>query len=237
MSSAVNRRSLPQDEVHVPLQPGPLGEWTAVGLHDAAERVLRHFAAPSGPLLDLGGGTGAWSQRLQRAGYEVTAVDIGADSFAARGVTFIRADLNEDFSRLLPRAFPVITCLEVIEHLESPLRFLRTCGQLLTADGVLLLTTPNIESVAGRLRFLFSGDFRDFGRDPRFSNPTHISPLQTFMFERMSSLAGLGIEYHGTHAAPNSSRWPVRILAAVLRQFVSGAKDGDAHIYVLRRSE
>jgi hypothetical protein len=56
---------------------------------------------------------------------------------------------------------------------------------LLANDGILLITTPNIKCIPGRLRFLRSSQFRMFDKDPGLNEPNHITPIQTFVFEKV----------------------------------------------------
>jgi SAM-dependent methyltransferase len=211
-----------------------LAEKTVRGLHDAAFHELeRHVATPSN-LLDLGAGTGAWAARLVEQGHQVTCLDRDAHAFALDTVPFMQADLNGEFSGAVSGEFAVMTAIEVIEHLENPTHFLRQCRKLLSANGILLITTPNVEGVAGRLRFLWSGNFRMFGRDERFNDPTHITPIQSYMFEKMSKAAGLRILSHMTsEARSETSRRLSRALCSVVSPFIKGIKSGDNHIYTL----
>ncbi|HYG82863.1 MAG TPA: class I SAM-dependent methyltransferase, partial [Pyrinomonadaceae bacterium] len=204
------------------------------GLHDAAFRELEaHVSAPT-TILDVGAGTGAWAARLLARDYHVTCLDRDADAFALDGVPFVRADLNGDFSALVNGEFAAVTAIEVIEHLENPTHFLGQCRKLLGAGGILLITTPNIECVAGRLRFLVDGHFRMFGQDERFNDPTHITPIQSYMFEKMSKAAGLRILSHTTSkAASKISGRLARALCSVISPLVRGIKTGDNHIYTL----
>ncbi len=155
-------------------------------------------------------------------------------AFALDNVPFIKADLNEDFSSNLSGDFDAITAIEVIEHLDNPTRFLRQCRKLMSEKGILLLTTPNIECAAGRLPVPLTGSFRMFDRDERFSDSTHISPIQSYMFEKMVLTTGLRILSHTTGDAlmPISSP-STRLLTSIIEPFLKGNKAGDNHIYVL----
>lgn len=218
-------------------QENRLAEKTIAGLHDAAFRELRrHVVAPS-KILDLGAGTGAWAARLMEQGHWVTCLDRDAHAFALNTVPFVQADLNEEFSVAVSGEFAAVTAIEVIEHLENPTYFLRQCRKLLGENGILFITTPNVECVAGRLRFLWSGNFRMFGRDERLNDPTHITPIQSYMFEKMSKAAGLCIVSHTTtKSAPEISGSLSRALCSVVGPFIRGIKGGDNHLYTLTRA-
>ncbi len=208
---------------------------TSAGLHDFALCLFKQFAREPVKVLDLGAGTGAWAQRLMALGHSVTCVDQNISGFGLESTHFCETDLNSDFSTAIKGTYGAITAIEVIEHLENPRHFLRQCSSKLDKSGVVLLTTPNIESVAGRLRFLFSGQFRMFGSDIRQNDPTHITPIQTCLFEKMISETGYRVLLHDSNDS-KTSRLGVRLVSAVIAPFVSGFKQGDHHVFVLSRS-
>jgi len=112
--------------------------------------ALRH-AGPGRRALDLGAGSGALAERLQDAGFRVIAADI--DKYFELGSEFHQIDLNDPtFDRRFDPGFDVITSVEVIEHLENPTAFLRSIERLLKPNGVAILTTPNVENVAARIK-------------------------------------------------------------------------------------
>jgi len=57
-------------------------------------------------------------------------------------------DFNFDFP--LPKKYDTILCLEVLEHLQNPLFFMKNVKNMLTPKGVLYLSTPS------RFRFLWT---------------------------------------------------------------------------------
>jgi 2-polyprenyl-3-methyl-5-hydroxy-6-metoxy-1,4-benzoquinol methylase len=211
---------------------------TIGGLHDFVEHEFTRFVTSPSSVLDLGGGTGAWASRLVSLGHNVTCVDQDLAGFALESTPIIQADLNGDFADRISGAFSAITAIEVIEHLENPRHFLRQCMALLDDDGIILITTPNIECVSGRLRFLLRGTFRMFDEDDRFNEPTHISPIQTYMFTKMIKDVGLSLVFHGTSDSSSQISRPVtRLVRFIVTPFLSGTKGGDIHIFVLSKQE
>ncbi len=119
-------------------------------LHWLARAGMESFAGKK--ILDLGCGTGFICQKAIREG-AVLAVGVDlleplfSQSPEASGWRFLRADLNEpQVIKELGEIFDLILAFDIIEHLESPYRFLRTCSDLLSKDGVLIMTTPNLMS-------------------------------------------------------------------------------------------
>jgi len=82
-------------------------------------------------------------------------------------------------------AFDVVTCSEVIEHLENFRALLREAHRVLRPGGLLVLTTPNVLNAYSRLRYVASGFANLFGplpvgNDKLYSTGGHISPIAYF---------------------------------------------------------
>lgn len=160
-------------------------------------RVLE--AAPRGRLLDLAAGAGYTSHVLRKMGFEVTATEINTQQFIAEGVSVEAVDLN----RGLPypdAAFPTVVALEIIEHLEAPAHFVREIARVLKPGGVALISTPNITSLASKLRFVAKSEFNLFYdvahrlNDPFYERAAgHISPLPLWLLRHFVEKAGLTV--------------------------------------------
>lgn len=120
-------------------------------------------AVPGGEnVLDLGGGPGDLAALLVEKGCRVTLVDGNPAARALPGLEFVRHDLNRPLE-LDVRPFAAILALDIIEHLESPERFLRELRHLFDErPRKLILTTPNVAFVVQRLMLLL-GQF-NYGR-------------------------------------------------------------------------
>ncbi len=220
-----------------PAGAGPARPMTAAGLHAEVERLAAARVPPPASVLDLGCGEGAWAERLMRRGYSLTCADRATERFRLEGARFVALDLDREFAGALGGPFDLVTAIEVIEHLERPTDFLRQCAALLHARGRLVLTTPNVEGVGARLRFLATGELRMFGEDARLNDPTHISPMHTLLFRRLCARAGLRVLEHHAAGGPAATRWSSRLLAGLVAPFVRGYKGGSCHVYVLARAE
>jgi 2-polyprenyl-3-methyl-5-hydroxy-6-metoxy-1,4-benzoquinol methylase len=93
------------------------------------ERVLARYALPGIRAAHLGSGPGAMAERLHSFGCDVVAVDRTAEGFEA-GQPHVSLDFDQnDFaSELSPASFDLVTAIEVIEHVESPIGFSATSG-------------------------------------------------------------------------------------------------------------
>jgi len=100
--------------------------------------------------LDVGCGAGLLAEALAKDGFAVTGLDAGAEVIEvaqshAQGqglnLTY-RHGTAEELAAEGAR-FPVVTALEIIEHVADPLEFLKSLRALLAPEGVLFLSTLN----------------------------------------------------------------------------------------------
>jgi SAM-dependent methyltransferase len=224
-----------------PSSEAPLDELAVPGLHRHLATTVVPAAAPQGRrAVDLGAGSGAFATRLLDAGFDVLACDADPEAFRAR-VPFRRVDLDDArFADALGLCtFDLVTAIEVIEHLEAPTTFLRNVARLLSGRGVAVVTTPNIESLAARLKFAATGRLRLFDA---WGDPTHVSPIfYDLLVRHHLERAGLALESYTTfpprgHVVGRPAY--TRVLnvlgpVAARRQVLVG----DSHVFVLRRRE
>lgn len=205
------------------------------GTHEIVVAAAARHAPSRGRALDLGAGSGALAERLQNAGFQVVAAD--ATNYFELNSEFVLLDFNQpDFDRHFTPGFDAITSVEVIEHLENPFAFLRGIARLLSPNGVAIVTTPNVDNAAGRLKFFRSGKLR-----PLDSNsPQHITPIHLDLFQRqILPRTGLKLVEHFVHPKgkfPLTGRQYLVPFFWLAVPFMSGpALTGDSHVFVLKR--
>jgi SAM-dependent methyltransferase len=81
--------------------------------------------------------------------WRVAGIDPGPIAMA--GARMLDVDIRDDY--VVPgydfggRRFDLVMCSEVVEHVTDPIPFLTAVQQAVSADGVLMLTTPNADHV------------------------------------------------------------------------------------------
>jgi 2-polyprenyl-6-hydroxyphenyl methylase/3-demethylubiquinone-9 3-methyltransferase len=123
---------------------GPRSAWIL-------ERIVRKYGQAEGVrVLDVGCGAGLLSEALAKAGCVVTGQDAAGEAVAvarahaaAQGLAITyRTGSAEEIMASEPK-FPVITALEIIEHVADPGDFVATLAGLLAPGGVLFISTLN----------------------------------------------------------------------------------------------
>jgi SAM-dependent methyltransferase len=210
-------------------------ERTVGGLHAHIFSLLASIGAGHRTsILDIGCGTGAWLDRTKSLGFTQT---IGIDYVQpdpVAGLELRQYDINQDSPSNLGE-FDVVSCIEVIEHIENIGNLLDLIRQTLNQNGVAIISTPNIESLRARIRALASGKIPSFDNK---SDPTHLCPILQDSLQKMLHRRGLSIsQVHQYPSARSRSLMfgrPVSLIANALRIFLPDDLYGDNTIYVIR---
>ena len=134
----------------------------AKAMTDHALRILGpHLPVDrTGPLLDVGCGTGYTLLALKELGFTAaTGVDIDAGQVAEaamRGVSALHVHDTPAYMKQRAGSFETIVALDVIEHLpwQQQIDFVQSMCQALSSTGRLICTVPNASSaLASRWRY------------------------------------------------------------------------------------
>lgn len=139
-----------------------------------------------GDYLDVGAGNGELIDRVIREfSVKPHACDYRNDLMTIGGLRVDAVDLNSEPLPYANDSFDLVTCTEVVEHLEHYRLALREIHRVLRPGGVFVVSTPNVLNLRSRLRYLFFGFFNLFGmirvEDERHhSTHGHINPVSYF---------------------------------------------------------
>ena len=119
------------------------------GYHDLPRReILELIPTTSKRVLDLGCGTGALGKALkERQPCHVTGIELNKEAFEI-AKTNIDVCLNDNLNRYDPTLtlvkYDCIILADILEHLVSPYAILKKFASVLTDDGVVIASIPNI---------------------------------------------------------------------------------------------
>ena len=116
----------------------------------------------AGKILDIGAGLGYFLSALDPC-WERHALEISKFALEYMEKEFPKLIRHEgllDEGRFLENSFDVVNLYHVIEHLSNPIEILKTIKRLLRPQGILIVGTPNIRSIAG---LTFQGNYRLLG--------------------------------------------------------------------------
>ncbi len=160
------------------------------------------LAADQQPVLDVGCGRGEFLAACREASIAARGVDTNERSVAdlkARGFDVALVAVPECFAAVEPGTLGSILAMHVVEHLpvEALFALFRESARVLRNGGLLMIETPNAESVAVSAT--------DFWRDPTHLAPRHVAALTVLAREHGFEIA----EVRAVHELPEGLRIPI----------------------------
>ncbi len=143
---------------------------------------------PGERVLDIGAKRGGLDARIRAAGLDVayTAVDLSEANVAAARAAGLDA-VQADVTRELPFAaasYDCVFCLELLEHLTSPVTLLAEIARVLQADGRAVISVPSPYSWVEIARELFHLDDAE----------GHLNAFTIPVMRNLAALAGFRVE-------------------------------------------
>lgn len=109
-------------------------------------------------LLDVGCGGGILAESLAEAGAQVTAIDAESEAIVTANAHAISSNLQIDYQagcieEFEAAPFDIVTCMEMLEHVNHPETVIEHCTRLLKPGGYLFLSTLNrgVQAYAGAI--------------------------------------------------------------------------------------
>lgn len=113
------------------------------------QAVARHKRG--GRLLDVGAASGILVEKAGELGYDAVGVEPSRHLAERARQAGLNVHLGAFPHPAISGSFDVITLVDVIEHVPSPVQLLRDIAGQLAPGGLGVVTTPNVESLAARV--------------------------------------------------------------------------------------
>ena len=179
------------------------------------------LAADHPPVLDVGCGRGEFLAACREQKVDARGVDVNERSVAdlrQRGLEAALGAVPSCFEGLADGSLGSILAVHVVEHLphEALFALFREARRVLRPGGLLMIETPNAESIAMAAS--------DFWRDPTHIAPRHPAALTVLAREHGFEIA----EIRAVHELPEGVRIPLlesdpvelqRVIAAINERF------------------
>jgi 2-polyprenyl-3-methyl-5-hydroxy-6-metoxy-1,4-benzoquinol methylase len=155
-------------------------------IYQKVQEVIKTYGPNHGQLLDFGAGQGDFLKGMTKSAFKFMYHGVDLMYSKVEGVNWYVQDLNKKL-QFKDGQFDVVSCIEVIEHLENPRQIVRDLARVLKPEGILVLTTPNNESWRSIISYIFRGHFVAFTDS---SYPAHITALNQMDLYRILKECG-----------------------------------------------
>jgi SAM-dependent methyltransferase len=118
-----------------------------------ARRILEavHTLQPQGRLLDVGAGSGMLVEQAIQMGYHAEGIEPSAWLQKMAMERRLPVHLGTFPHSAAPGRFDIISLVDVIEHVSDPMDLLRNIVASLAENGIAVIVTPDVSSVAARI--------------------------------------------------------------------------------------
>lgn len=171
------------------------------GLHNQIHNIVEYIFKDKKniSILDISAGEGALAIRLFNNGFKnICAVDINPKDFKFKNkIDFVELDLNshtavQDFIAANVDKYDLILGIETIEHLENPWSYMKLLKSVSKKNGIIMVTTPNINSIFSKISFILFDRFHQFSESDL--EYFHINPISFFELYTICRILRLKIE-------------------------------------------
>jgi SAM-dependent methyltransferase len=140
-------------------------------------------------ILDVGCGEGAFLDQARECGLETSGVElnrVAAEATRNKGHHMFDKRMEDITADDLDGGTDLLTLFQVIEHVPSPVDFIKDASRLIRSGGYLVFGVPSQKRMLGLLHY-----------DPADWPPHHVSRWRTADFSKLAERAGLQLVGHG----------------------------------------
>ena len=150
--------------------------------------IIEEYIPQKGNLLDVGCGPGIFLEEARERGWQVCGIEFNSwcvqhlreMGIEVTDVPIEQAALPHDF-------YQCVTLWAVLEHIVDPENLLKDVHRALAPGGILLITVPNIDSLANRILHERSATFAGDSHVNLFNTLTLRRLLETVEFEMVEA--------------------------------------------------
>jgi len=181
--------------------------------HDRDRGYEEHLARlralkPTGRLLDIGTHCGFFLRRARHQGWELYGIEPSPTNAALAREHFglhVQTGYLEDGS-FPAEYFEVVTLIDVLEHVPTPVSLLQTISKVLKPGGILFVKVPNVRWNLLKYRLLRHSPWR--GRFDIFDSREHVVQYSQATLSKMLAQAGLRVHsFHVPRPIQNGAWW------------------------------
>ena len=149
-------------------------------------------------VIDIGSGEGYGASLLARTASSVIGFDVDLEAVSHAQRKYSRPNLNfvAASAAQLPSVDPVdvVVCFETLEHIDNQEDLVREAKRLLTAEGLLIISTP---------------DKKRYSDEAQYDNPFHTRELYVEEFQELLRESFRAVRLLGQRVYCNSNIWPL----------------------------
>lgn len=165
-----------------------------------------------GRILDIGCADGSFLRVAKNNGWETYGMEISRDLVeVARkryGLKILSGTLNE--TSFMTKSFDVVTMWDLIEHVEDPMQTMSIVNRILKDDGIVGISTPNIDGLFPKLSYKISNIV---GYWPHPEPPYHLFQFSKKTIYELLELTGFSVlEMHDKRTSISYSFGRIRSL-------------------------
>jgi len=164
--------------------------------------LIHQYCSGPGEILDIGCSTGYFLNFARDFGWKTLGIDVNQNVIEYAKKKFnldVKAGELEE-SNFPDNQFDAVTLFDVIEHLPNPLLTLKEVYRIVKPNGIVLLTTPNIDGIFPKLTyFLFA---KTIGAWEHPTPPGHLYQFSRRTIRRILENANLKVLFIKSYEIP-----------------------------------